>query len=240
MRPCVRAATLVLFCIFLISLADAAVVDFQPITMCNDGWTNCADPTGELYQAEGAKIWSQASIGFNYRSWVGYRTDDPGWGISDPAWDGSLNSQYVWNAFGYLSDLRILNVWFVPTITWCGGTVPVGYTVYGCGAVGAGLAVMSNAVFSAHRVDSIYHEIGHNFGLPHTADNDPYNLMTDGSYRYAATSIDQITPDGDMRDRLTADQIQIALSSDLITPEPVSLGLAGAGIAFLLLLRSRS
>lgn len=131
---------------------------------------------------------------------------------------------------------------------------------YGVGWYGSGGLVMSMQTIMdfdcggvavpgcTGRIDTLAHELGHNFGLTAAADpdhnpgdpghsTDPNNLMAGGSYRNVPTTLADINPDGLGLDRLSDIQIALARSSSLLRdvtttqiPEPASLALIGLAL----------
>lgn len=85
--------------------------------------------------------------------------------------DPDLISLDSWSDFQLMSfhatqPTTHINMFFVDTITWCGGA---GTNIIGCGAQsGSVLAVNSLAAAGSHGAELSAHEMGHNLGLGHT------------------------------------------------------------------------
>jgi len=174
----------------------------NPIQVCNDAGTTCANPDRELFLAETDKIWSQAGIDVKFLDWRVMNDSDA---LSiDPLSDltSAPNNQSMGG--------DIINMWFVQSISGA----------FGKASINGRTAAISDGIFSysggAGRRDTIAHELGHTLDLPHIAGDFPLNLMEEGGPRTPATNIDQIYPDGDQRDQLFADQIDTALDSQFL------------------------
>lgn len=197
--------------------AQAAPIDLklviQPIQICNDDGTSCANPDLKLFEAEGDKIWSQAGIDLEFLPWITQNST-------------TLNILNMDTEFGGPAAGNIIRMLFVNQITHCGGA---GAGIFGCGYVDAnGLAIADN-VFSFNggigRLDTIAHELGHNLGLGHNnfGAGGALNLMTSGGTRTIPGTINDIFPDGLTTDQLTQEQIDKARSSSLLVANLVPL-----------------
>lgn len=220
-----------------LALAPAAhatplTLTIQPYHVCDvsvDPYY-CGDLNETVYEDFGDKIWAQAGIDIQFLSWKWIAADFAD--VTDDTIPALLTTAS--------DNPYLVNMWFARSILSCGGSGAG--TIFGCSAVGQGLSFISDLVFQYSRYDTIYHEIGHTLGLPHSADSETHNLMAQGSYRLVPTSLNDIAPDGANYDVLTPAQILIADSSSLLTPEPVSWLLIGPGLilaGFVLKIRNR-
>lgn len=208
----------------------ALQVTIRPIQVCDDAGANCANPTLNLFTAETDKMWAQADIDVNFLGWQTVNSS------------ARLNEDNF-SDLGNQAPSSIVDLWFVNTLTDCGG--PVSGTLFGCGTSGGWFA-LTKAVFdfsTVGRLDTLAHELGHVLGLGHGdfGAGGADNLMTAGSTRTIPQLLGDINPDGLKLDKLTAEQITEARTSGYLAaavPEPGSVALVAlAGV--LLMLSSR-
>jgi MYXO-CTERM domain-containing protein len=205
--------------------------------VCDDSGANCASkgPAGNFYFAnETSKIWSQAgiSIGFDFAGTINstlYSNID----------DTLLGHTFADLHQQYGSGPGSIDMFLVQTINGAYGEAWLGQ---------GGLVIAMSSVMAYNggigRLDTIAHELGHNFGLDHSADNHPDYLMATGAVRFVPGSLADINPTGLKYDKIPIAQQNTARSSFLLqdvvsTPEPTSLLLAAGGLIALAAIRRR-
>jgi hypothetical protein len=221
------------------SAAQALPIDrqltIQPIQICNDDGSNCANAAQQLFASVGDKIWAQAGIDLNFLPFMTINST-------------ALNTLNFDTEFGAPAAGNTIRMLFVNSITHCGGA---GAGIFGCGYIDANGVAIADNVFSFNggigRLDTIAHELGHNLGLGHSnfGAGGAENLMSSGAVRNIPSSIDDVYPNGAQTDQLTQAQIDEARASGFlatiaVVPLPGTLSLAAFALLAMCITRRRS
>ncbi len=181
----------------------------NPIKVCDFLGNNCAVPN--YYYADTKKIYKQAdtlplflpqqqmnnSILLNGQNDIAPFT---GWPTNNPQ----------------SASPSTINAYFTNSLS-----APPGKVLYGVGWIGGNGVVYNTSAVAGYsasgRVDTVAHELGHNFGLDHNTlgAGGANNLMTAGSARSIPNGPANITPSGQGRDVLTSQQIAQVKASPL-------------------------
>jgi len=199
-------------------------VTVQPIDVCADDGSNCAQPPQSLSIDEMAasKIFAQAGVGLIFLPEHTY--DDSSYLTTTV--DSSGNPIDQAHQLLRLSNPAAspnpttLNAYFVDNLTQTSGS-----PIFGYGLVGSNGAIISQG----GGIDTLAHELGHNLGLIHvdgTAQDDPNNLMRSVG-RNVPASLANITPDGGS-DVLNASQIT-QMQQPLFTVDLASAAVGALG-----------
>ena len=237
---------------FLPNLASAMPIDktvnVNVFQLCDDAGNNCAvkGPVGNDYFADSTnKIWAQAGISVTF-TFIQQIFSTAFLDLDDVPGDDFAALHALYGTMGPSTsavDMFLINAFA---------------GAYGVGWYGSGGLVMSmgtimsfdcgGAAGCTGRIDTLAHELGHNFGL--IAATDPASLTGDGSHsiwdnelmgpgqtRNVPTTLADINPDGFGLDQLSDFQIDLARRSTLLrdvtntnVPEPVSLALMAVGL----------
>jgi len=254
-RPLV-SSLLVAVCIAP-GLANAMTVDktvnVNVYQLCTDDGSACASqgPLGnQYYFTETNKIWAQAGISVTF-TFIEQIKSSAFYDISGTAGD-KFDDLYNFK-FGAGTAGTVLNRVDMFLVNDYANAYGVGYS----GAGGLLMSMSSITAFNCAgaagctgRVDTLAHELGHNFGLvPESfADYDPNpndaghsigtnTLMASGARRMVPTTAADIAPSGLGLDLLPQTHIELARQSTLLSPIPepsswamFALGLMGLGV----------
>lgn len=239
------------------AMAIDKTVNVNVYQVCFDGGATCASqgPLGNLYYAaETNKIWAQAgiSVSFTFKqqllnsSFYDVNDNVPGDGFDD-----------LYNSvFGAGTASTVTNRVDMFLINDFDGAYGVGFSGFG-GLIMSMKAISEfdcgGAAGCTGRVDTLAHELGHNFGLVPTTfvdyagALDPGHttmtnaLMAGGDVRLVPTTAADIAPTGLGLDLLPQTHIDFARQSTLVSsvPEASSAALLGLGLLGLGVLRRR-
>ncbi|MDP2810070.1 MAG: PEP-CTERM sorting domain-containing protein [Rhodocyclaceae bacterium] len=247
----VLLAAVAAFAALLPNLASAMPIDktlnISVYQLCDDAGSNCAakGPAENDYFADATnKIWAQAGISVTF-SFVQKISSSAFLDISDTLGD---NFDTLHAAYGTHGPSNTSVDMFLVRDYGNG-------SAYGAGWFGQGGLIMSmQSIMSFNgglgRIDTLAHELGHNFGLVSTTDpvsnGDGHSsinnqLMAPGGTRNVPTTLADINPDGLGLDRLSPFQIDLARQSGLLSPipEPKSYAMMLAGLGLMGLMAGR-
>lgn len=248
--------------VFLITgMLASGIASALPITktatiniyqLCDNAGANCAatGPAGDTYFAGSTnKIWEQAGIGFTF-NFVSQINSSAFLHIDDTVVGDGFADLHL--AYGGGPSLTSIDLFLVGTITTAHGGA------YGEGWLGMGGLVMAmQDIMSFNgglgRIDTLAHELGHNFGLQPSSlggvdwhSTDPNNLMASGGIRRVPATLSDISPNGLGYDQLTLAQVTSARQSTLLRdvahdtiPEPASSALFAIALLALSVSRYR-
>jgi len=228
---CALRRIVAVFCLIMgssLTPATASTVNIQPIQVCLNDSTGCANAGLTLFGAVGNKIWAQAGMDLNF---LPFQT------LNNTALINlDFDAAFPGAAAGAAAAGTVIKMLFVNTITTCGGA---GAGIFGCAWPGANGVAIADNVFAFNggvgRLDTIAHELGHNLGLGHNdfGAGGALNLMSDGAVRTIPGAIGDVFPDGAKTDQLTAAQITQATASAFVVPVPGALYLMVSGLLVL-------
>jgi len=209
----------------------ASTLYVQPVQVCETA-TTCADSTSQLYEAITEAIWAQAGIDIVFLDdWITI-TNTSLYSVGNSADTETIFSDSLVRTPSYT-----IAMWFVDSITYCGGTV----TAYGCSVIGGDDVIISDLIFSDSRTDTIAHELGHILGLSDCCSSSTFDLMNGSGSRTNPTTVADVSPSGKNLDQLTTAEISVAKTSSLLeaTPEPGTALLLLSGLPVLYWMRRR-
>ncbi len=172
-------------------------ISIQPIQVCNDAGADCAAVTIPLSIVNA--IYAQADVVVavaptRQLNSTAFQIVDTVANSASPTDEARqlMRGPQV-NALGLSPQSTTINIFFVKDIREV--DISGALTAVGAGLTGLGF-INSNGIIvdQTARLDTLAHELGHNFGLPHVAT--PTNLMADGSIRPILTGIVDVAPAG--------------------------------------------
>ena len=172
-------------------------VSIQPIQVCNDVGGDCAAINiplaviNAIYAQADVVVGLAPTLQLNNTAFQIVDTVANSASPTDEARQLMRGPQL--NALGLSPQSTTINVFFVKDIREVDTSGAL--TAIGAGLTGLGF-INSNGIIvdQTARLDTLAHELGHNFGLPHIAV--PTNLMADGSTRAILTGIADVAPAG--------------------------------------------
>lgn len=164
--------------------AESAVIRVQPIQVCNNQGTECAQV--DTFEKETNKIYAQNGDSVEFlpvkvlksSRFLDLKTTT----LADGLIASETGTERTEGAY---------DMWFVRSIT---GGMRAGRAAYAADGV-----VISDDIIALRRIDTIAHELGHNLGFSHVDryfdDASPY-LMASGGVRRVPDNLENIAPDG--------------------------------------------
>ena len=210
----------------LLSLPAAAlpldkVVYIRPVAVCDDSGNNCTDVNQFLsLSAQATKdVWKQAGYDVVF---LPSRTG-PGQTVNNSS---LLNIDTEAKARNLVRD-NVLDINSTVIEAFLVNSITAPVAAYGWGFIDNPGIIISNATVTANRMDTLAHEIGHNFGLDHGSHGNAaqplQNLMT--PLRTVPNALDQLASNGGTLDALNSQQIAEARNG--VTSQSDLLGRAG-------------
>lgn len=251
MKACVArvliAASVACAPAMLPALPITKTLTLQVYQVCDNGGLNCAStgPAGDTFFSTATNaIWAQAGISVLY-NFVGQINSTNFSFINDNV----AGKRFQDLAAGYhFQSTTVVDMFLVHSAS---GAYGEGW--YGRGGLVLGMdAILAYA--AGGRIDTMAHELGHNFGLvdpldPHVSTTDPGHstnpneLMAGGGIRSVPLTVADINPNGSGYDLVTAYQVAFARKSsllhDVVAPEPSTFVLMAVGVLGVVVIRRR-
>jgi len=224
-------------------VAAPTYVTIQPIIVCDDSGTTCANlpngAHGDLFKNATQAIWAQPSTGLNVNFFGSRTLNSTDWLNANDTDALELLNPFATDTNRHENSL-VVNMFVVDSLT-IGGDLNAGL-----GNLGANGFIISDIIFDINRLDTIAHELGHNLGLDHaSALGDNNNLMREGGPRNTPTAIGQITIDSVTGlDIISLAQATVVSGSQFLTehalPAPGMAALLGIGVLITIRQRRRA